>query len=473
MLYLASAKILRQKELHMRSMLQAGIFFILLTAHLIISVPANATQTFEQAYAPIDVSGITIFIPIELIPEPATYLTIKNTGNQSLLEWEPLANVTRYILEQEINGNWVVLNNNLLTNSYATSINNNLKFRVSSCHKYGCSVSQAITDQINVDIQIRSFLASDYKVNGGDTIDLDWDVIGASTINLSSNKGHNYQNLAPKGSTKISTNDLTTFTLTASGFGTQVSQKLSIIKPVAKPQVIAPQSSIYLQPLYDLNLEPIERSLLVGKNNNNYVADLQRQLHRVSDTGQIIWTRNLTGLIANQPVYLIDANGDAFLFFALSKSNLIDTNIAGQFCRLKVDNQHMSCFNLANNAIAGPVVNMEDDVNPQLYLIDVSGFLYEFSAFESENLELIASQQLLHNQSSIRVLTTPQLNIDNQQLIVRTENNDFLAYPLPTAESFMSQTINAVSNILSSDTSQVDQEQTQTQTNPVWSRKLD
>ncbi|MCP4990707.1 MAG: hypothetical protein GY928_33085 [Colwellia sp.] len=143
----------------MRSMLQAGGVFILLLAHLIISVPANATQTFEQAYAPIDVSGITIFIPIELTPDPATYLTIKKTDNQALLEWEPLANATHYILELEINGNWVVLNNNLQTNSFATSINNNLKFRVSRCHQYGCSIPvssktfDVAFDKVNFEVQ--------------------------------------------------------------------------------------------------------------------------------------------------------------------------------------------------------------------------------------------------------------------------------------------------------------------------------
>ncbi len=457
----------------MHSILTARILFVLLFSQLIFPSTANATQTFEQAYAPIDVSGITIFIPIELIPDSAKYLTIKNTNNQSLLEWNALQGATNYILEHKVNGNWVILNDNVQGNSYTASIYDGPEFRVSSCHQYGCSSSQSINNWADVAMQIRSFQATDYQVSDSDTIDISWDIIGASKVKLQSNKGHNYDNLSPRSSMRVSTNDLTTFTLTASGFGSQISQKLSIIKPVPKPEVIAPKSSIYLQPLYDLGLEPIERSLLIGKNNNNYVADLQKKLHRVSDTGQIIWTRDLHGLIANQPAYLTDANGEAYLFFSLSKSNLIDTNITGQFCRLKVDNQDISCFNLTNNAIAGPAFYIEHGVitsTPRLFLIDAKGLLHEFLPFEKESLQLIGSQQLLHNKTAIRVLTTPQINPLTKQFIVRTENNDFLAYPVPTAESFLSQSINAVSNVFASETTQTNEQPVQT--DAVWSRKL-
>ncbi|OUR81141.1 hypothetical protein A9Q75_08445 [Colwellia psychrerythraea] len=457
----------------MRSTLKARILFVLLLSQLTFSINANATQTFEQAYAPIDVSGITIFIPIELIPDSAEYLTIKNTNNQSLLEWNALQGATNYILEHKVNGTWIILDDNVQSNSYTASIYDGPEFRVSSCHQYGCSASQSINNWANVVLQIRSFQATDYQISGNDTVEISWDILGASKVQLQSNKGHNYDNLSPRSSKRVSTNDLTTFTLTASGFGSQISQKLSIIKPVPKPEVIIPQSSIYLQPLYDLGLEPIERSLLVGKNNHNYVADLQKKLHRVSDTGQIIWTRDLPGLIANQPAYLTDANGEAFLFFALSKSNLIDTNVAGQFCRLKVDNQDFSCFNLTNNAIAGPTVYIEHGIitsNPRLFLIDVKGLLHEFLPFEKESLQLIGSQQLLQNQSPIRVLTTPQVNPFTKQFIVRTEHNDFLAYPVPTSESFINQSISAISNVFSSEAAQANEQPVQT--NAVWSRKL-
>jgi hypothetical protein len=446
---------------------------ILLSLLIFISLNVNARDTFEQAYAPIMVGDITIFIPIELTPEPAKYLTLKNTDNQSLLEWSPLIGVTHYMLEHKVNGIWKTLNDNVLTNSYSTSIYDGPEFRVSSCHKYGCSVSQSINNRINVSTQIRGFQATSYQVKNSDTVNVVWDVVGASIIKLQSSKGVTYENLPPRSSLRVSTNDLTTFTLTASGFGSIATQQLSIVKPVPTPNVKVPMSSVYLQPLYDLGLQPIERSLLLGKNNNNYVADMQKQLHRVTDSGQIIWTQSLPGLIANKPIYLFDNNNDAFLFFTLSKSSLIHTQSAGQFCRLNVNVKALHCFNLEHNAIASPAVYMEPGIirsTPRVFVVDVKGNLHEFSAFEASGLKLISSQQLLLNQNEIRVLTTPQISAGNKQIIVRTETNQVIAYPLPTAETLLSKSINAISALLSVESTSPNEQPTQT--SATWSRKL-
>jgi hypothetical protein len=339
-------------------------------------------------------------------------------------------------------------------------------------------------------LQIRSFQSTDYMVKESDSTVISWDIAGASKIQLISSKGAKYENLSSSGNLEVTTIDLTTFTLTAFGSsnaGTQVSQALSIIKQVAAPERIPPKPSHYLQPLYELGLQPIERSLLVGKNNNNYIADLQKKLHQVSDEGQIIWTIDLQGLIANQPVYLTNDNAEEFLFFAVSKSSLIDTNVAGQFCRLKINNKELSCINLKNNAIAGPAVYIENDItssilssSPRLFQIDVKGILHEFSPFDDEKLQLISRKQLLLNENEIRVLTTPQINSLTQQIIVRTEQDDLAVYPLPVAESFVSQSFIAMTKAFSNkasldESTQASNSQTNqqpAQINPVWSRKF-
>lgn len=340
----------------------------------------------------------------------------------------------------------------------------------------------------NTPVQIRSFQSEniesmystpeDYPEYGlNNDIKISWDIIGASNIKLLSSKGAKYENLSSKGDIWVSTADITKFTLIALGSGSQASQELTIIKPVTAPDKVKPEPSIYLQPLYELDLEPIERSLLVGKNNHNYIADFQKKLHRVSDEGKIIWSIDLQGLIANKPLYLTNDNGESFIFFALSKSSLIDTNVAGQFCRLKIDTKALSCIDLDNNAIAGPAVYIEDGIfssiqssTPRLFQIDVTGILHEFSPFESENIQLIGSQQLLLNQKSIRVLTSPQINSLTRQIIVRTQTNDFVAYPLPTEESFVSKSINVITNAFSTESTQYNEQPAQTKA--VWSQTL-
>ena len=348
----------------------------------------------------------------------------------------------------------------------------------------------------NVPVQIRSFHSTDYRVKGNDNVVISWDIAGASKIQLVSSKGLTHENLAAQGELSVSTTDLTQFTLIASGAkaGAQVSQSLSIIRQSPAPEPAVPKLSLYIQPLYALGLQPIERSLLTGKNNNNYVADLQQKLHQISDVGQIIWTIDLQGLIANQPIYLTNDNDEAFLFFALSKSNLIDTNTAGQFCRLTIANKALHCVNLQNNAIAGPAVYSEEGFlssTPRLFQIDVKGVLHEFSAFDEEKPLLISRQQLLLNENAIRVLTTPRINALTKQIIVRSEKNDLVVYPLPKVDSFVSQSFMAMSEAFSikdfsnedtpnealstalTQTNETQINQQTTQINPVWSRKFD
>jgi hypothetical protein len=83
----------------MRSILhikpQARILFALLLTQFIFSITAQGTETFEQAYAPIDVSGITIFIPIDLIPDNPNFVTVKIEGDRYQLEWTAISGATK------------------------------------------------------------------------------------------------------------------------------------------------------------------------------------------------------------------------------------------------------------------------------------------------------------------------------------------------------------------------------------------
>lgn len=406
----------------MRSMLQAWIFFILLTAHLIISVPANATQTFEQAYAPIDVSGITIFIPIELIPEPPTELIIATTANDYQLEWSAVPGATRYIIEYKNshNGQWTVHNANVTSTSFSIPISlGATEFRVITCQQYGCSAGKSVDNDEDIPLQIKVFATSKQQLNQGEYVTLNWNIVGATQVQLTSSKGLTSNSLPLTGSTSVTTEDLTNFTLTATGFDKQTQQQLSIVKAAPSLSLTEPTESIYLQPLYALGLQPIERSLYTGHNRTSYVATYDKKLYQVADTANGNWERviNLPGLMANKPLLLTNpATSDEYLFFALSMPPQDGQNVRGKVCRLTLTNSALNCVDIPNNAIASPILFQQ-----RLFQVDVNGIIYEFSPFDDFST-YIHSEPLEEGNNSLRVLTTPQVDLSTGAIIVRSNN---------------------------------------------------
>jgi hypothetical protein len=374
--------------------------------------------------------------------------------------------VLNYILEHKVNGIWLPLNENISINSTSVPLEQGPDFRIITCHQYGCSSGQVENNSSDVPVQIRSFASSNYNNGNVSKVSLSWDIAGASRVQLTSSKGHNYDNLNLISSLNVSTEDLTTFTLRATGFGVSKTQTLSVIKPVTLPKTHIPQPSIYSQPLINLNLQPIERSIITGVDNVSYVADLKNQIHKISDTGKILWTRQLQGLMANKPVILSDVSGVQYLFFALSKSSLDSQSSHGQVCRVTVDNTNYSCYNLDNNAIASPAIYHKPGASAstaKLYQLDVKGVLYELNPFH-QPFSLTNSQTLLINDASIRVLSTPQVDYKNGLLIVRTEKNEVVSYQIAEPQTSFSKNIDSLTQGLSIN---------KPQTNAVWSRKLD
>jgi hypothetical protein len=479
----------------MRSILhikpQARILFALLLTQFIFSITAHGTETFEQAYAPIDVSGITIFIPIDLIPESPHLLTVKTTDDKYLVEWSAISGATRYIIEHKVNEKWVTLNSNVATNSYAVALSYSPEFRVTSCHQFGCSTAQSVNNLADIPLQINSFLPDNYNTEQGESVTLSWRVVGASRVKLTSNKGHNYDNLPFISTMAASTNDMTTFTLTATGFGKQTSQTLTLVKPTRPPSIKASSSDNYLQLFYTLGLEPIERSLLVGHKKHNYVATLNEFLYSVTDENKIAWKIALPGLMANKPILLTSPDNEDYLFFALSNGdvNSLQSTGQGKLCRLSTNNPQanpkdkLHCINMPANAIASPIAYKESSANTEdtrLFQIDIHGKIFEFSPFVShfstENSEPIETVQLLNdNREPIRVLTTPKIEYTKKAFVVRTEKNEIVIYPLLNS-AVMAQSIIEKSSSKnppdSHNTGHLKPEPTKA-TEPSWSTKLD
>ncbi|WDE13664.1 hypothetical protein [Thalassomonas haliotis] len=422
-------------------------------------------------------------------PIPVTapvMLSAKQSGSQYLLEWSEIANASHYIVEYKVNGVWTVLKGDLATNSYSADASQGPEFRVSSCEQSVCSSTQEVNNAVSGDLQVVSLSSARLNAQNDGHHTLSWQVKGASRVQLISDKGHDFDNLGLQSALDVTVSDFTTFTLKISGFGEQTEQKISIVKPAAAPVVVIPRKSPYLQPLYSLGLQPIERSLLTGINQHNYVADVEGKLYRISDQGEIKWTIQLPGLVANKPLWASDDSGAEYLFFAVSKTADSTQSSLGQLCRISINGENLSCFELANNAIASPVLYQgagEASGKARLFLVDINGMMHEFvpfaASFVTEDSQPVYSQQLLVEQQAIRVLTSPQIDYKNNFLIVRSEDNGVQAFELPEVSSSLDKGINKLLKALPDSLSKMFTDETNNdtnkpaQTNAVWSRKLD
>jgi hypothetical protein len=428
-------------------MLQAGILFILLTAHLIISVPANATQTFEQAYAPIDVSGITIFIPIDRQPSVPPQLSIKHDGDKYLLNWSS-NDATYYQLESLVDGAWISIANNIPTNQYTASLEYGDKFRVSACDRYGCSNWREVNNYIHTQLMINRFSKSSDGVAVGNTVLLSWDVDSSININISSNQGHRFSTYINQGQQKFSVNKLTEFTLTASSFIETHTQKLMVAPAFKAPDFrIVPSEDNYLQPLLEhvksqnKNMLPIERALLSLSLANgtklNIVPQQDNKLSRVSDTGVEQWTINLSGVLANKPVFKANQDGvSGYLYF-----NLSAVNGSGQLCKIQIDGTDIQCLTTKPNTsqkliniIAAPLL-----VDDRMFSISLHGHLYEVSTEFSPETYRYHGQVPLNFKDVI--LTSPVIDKNSNKLIIRTKLDNIIAIDMPSSQGILNSII--------------------------------
>lgn len=410
-------------------------FFLRSVLAFLICLPliAAAEEEFKQAYAPVGISGITVFVPIDIYPESAPYLTIKETPSEYLLQWTKSSDSNYYILEQLINGKWQLVSNNILTNEYRADKSGGAVFRVKGCHQYGCAHWTNVNNIISLPLQITSFSTDKIKVNQGEQVIVNWDVTGASSVNLNVN-GTDYKSLSSSGSKSITLNDYSVFEISASGFGFSQTQHLAVV--VNKPKVIEPvELSGNLQPLMNLGLDIIERAIL-SESDFTYVATQDGFLHKINNQSQIIWSKGLNGVLANKP---ISSNG--YLYYSVS---LI--NGAGKICKTSMHSADTICENTSSTVIASPIINQipssiiasknqvttqsnyfSSDANNSLLSVTTAGLVTEY------NLEtlMVTNQFMLPRAYRSKSILSDAKISQNNELILRTAENKIIAFIIP------------------------------------------
>ncbi|NMM39915.1 hypothetical protein [Pseudoalteromonas arctica] len=396
-----------------------------------------AQQDFQQAYAPINVSGITIFVPIELYPDTTTYLTIKETPTEYWLQWTKNSDSKYYIIEHYINGSWQLVASNITGNEYRADKSLGNKFRVKGCHQYGCAGWTSINNVNTSPLHITSFSTNKSKVAQGERVVVSWNVEGASEVNLKVNGTH-YKALPFTGNKAITAYDYSSFELSAVGFGSTKKQKMAVV--VDKPQVIKEvELSGYLQPLMNLGLDIVERAI-VTSGNFTYVPTQDGFLHKVNNQSQIIWSKSLNGVMANKPI--ID-NG--YLYYSVS---LISGE--GEICKTYMHSADTQCKSTGSEVIASPVIKpnknstsppdeqafsisnyFSGSLNSSLLSVSTTGLVNEYSL---ETLTVKNQFILPGDYRNNPILSDAKLSKQNE-LLLRTAPNQVTAFLIPSSGS--------------------------------------
>ncbi|KZN33634.1 hypothetical protein N474_19335 [Pseudoalteromonas luteoviolacea CPMOR-2] len=372
----------------------------------LLSMTANAS--FEQAYAPINVGSITIFIPIELLPEKASYLSLNTDSGQTRLAWSPVSDADYYQIQHFENGQWVSISDQYTSTHYSTqSITG--PFRVRACHRYGCADWQSNIRNVQDPLNIQAFYSDSARSDDAGRINIGWSVLGASSVTLTQKVAGSVvsvkQGLNPtQGVTTPYISGLTEFTLSAHGFGGQVIHKnLSVTSKPKFPIQLQGQKGGFKQPLYESSLDIVEKSIVEYDDNLFFATHdgllMFYQGVRRSD-GEVTWRHGwnmqLEGIINNAPV----VDGD-FLYF--TESYFDNT---GQACRVRwLDASAKVCSDKTNNnLLASPVmVKPAPEVNLG-FVASVQRFAKSFTSSAQQQDDVQTGLYVFHRDGTIDVL---------------------------------------------------------------------
>ena len=456
------------------TMVHINKFLCMLSMLCVFVCPAWAVEdNFEQAYAPINVAGITIFVPIDLQPEKIAYLSVKETSSQFLIEWSPNPESNYFVLEQFINDKWQVVSNRITTNKYSINKINGSTFRVKGCHRYGCADWGEVNNVVRLPLQIASFSTNHINVDKGNTVVVSWKVNGASIVNLKV-KNTYYKALPPSGSKRIPIHDFTIVELNTSGFGSTQNQQLAIaVNSTSTTKAV--QLSGYLQPLVNLGLDIIERAIL-SDDNFTYVFTQDAYLHKVNNESEIVWSKKLSGVVANKPIM---SNG--YLYYSVS---LI--NGAGELCKTAIMSAQTVCIETKGMVIASPVIMqtpshalMAKDSQTQkssyftnnesnrLLSITTSGLVVEY---DLETLTVTNEFAIPTAYQRSSILTNAKIS-ENNELILRTDEDQLVAFVIPPTNSSVDKFLNTMKSVLRVDHN-VTQKVQPKQLDIAWQKEL-
>ncbi|MCF6439721.1 hypothetical protein L1077_09790 [Pseudoalteromonas luteoviolacea] len=382
----------------------------------LLSISVNAS--FEQAYTPIRVGNITIFVPIELVPDKVAYLSVNHRSNDVSLAWSKVDDAQYYQIQHSINGQWVFISENYTKTHYLAGASSG-QFRVRACHQYDCGDWQSQIRSVQEPLNIQAFFSNSARSNESGQLSIGWSVKGASSVTLTQKVAGSVvsskSGLHPvQGMTTTPIHGLTEFTLNVYGFDGEVIRKslLATSKPKF-PIQLQGHKGHYRQPLYESSLDIVENSI-VEHDDNLFFATHDGLLFfyqglRSSD-GEVQWRHGwniqLDGVVNNAPIVEND-----FLYF--TESHFDNT---GRVCHVRwLDGSAKVCTNTTqSNLLASPVLVRQAPEENLGFFASAKRFAMSFSQSNPQPAQVQTGLYIFHRDGTIDVLDP-----DNNLTLIR------------------------------------------------------
>ncbi|TMP38609.1 hypothetical protein CWB98_05445 [Pseudoalteromonas rubra] len=418
-------------------------------------VHASSQTEFEQAYAPILVGGITTFIPIELTPDVVVKLSTKEAGGYTDLAWTPSPQADYYQILKFDGQTWQLVASNVVSTHYRYQGGGS--FRVVACHRYGCSIRNKANVNVSDALAINAFyIQGNAAVEVGSVVKLGWQLSGATSAAITHTQNgviNSHQvTLLDTSSHTFSVYADSRFTLTVKGFnGEHISTVLDVATLRANPFLQKGKQSEYKQPLFGLDLDIIERTIL--QNEHHLVFSTHDgalyffRAHKESEkpiTWHQEWSINLEGVINSVPSIT-----EGYVFY--SETN--EKNM-GRVCKVRLkDKQSQTCSPYYEGSLlASPIVVNNDGDYSVKFLESFAGsekkasgiyaFYYDGSVriFDQQSLTPKPQSFTLAEQLSLPLINTPTLFLNRKRIegldeqILIKEQNHVLGVAIPTTQ---------------------------------------
>ncbi|RZM78362.1 hypothetical protein [Pseudoalteromonas rubra] len=309
------------------------------------SISNSYARDFEQAYILVSVGKIQVPIPVTILPASSKLVTLRETESGYELEWSPIDSTEFYIVEQLVNGHWQQVGGDITATRLTVTNKLGSNFRVTACGRYGCGSAAIRNSIVDGPVAVKRFSSSSDQVLQGEQTTLSWHTSNASNVYITTNFGQVYRGLPAVGSMRVSPHDFGIYTLNANGFGSSVSVSATVVVEKPRALVSTPQTA-YLEPLRNKGFDVIGRTLLelplgvVFSTHDEHVA-------LVNKSGDIVWRREVDGVVANQGHFNVS---DGVLSFSVSK-----LDGTGRLCSLDVNTgNNFKCIATESPAIAKP-----------------------------------------------------------------------------------------------------------------------
>ncbi|KZN32059.1 hypothetical protein N483_02665 [Pseudoalteromonas luteoviolacea NCIMB 1944] len=443
----------------MKSMFKRKALFYLIVS--LVSLCSNFANSnfegeFEQAYAPVFLGNVTRFTPIDLKPDAVIKLSSKAENGYTSLAWIPSPQAEYYKILKFDGSDWRVVSSNVTTSFYR--YRGSGSFRVVACHRYGCASNDIDNVDVSGELAIKAFYAEEGSVvPAGGAVRVGWQLSGATSavITHSQYGSHTSKSIVSLGASSqlFNIQGDSRFTLTATGFdGESVSTYVNVATLRENPFLKKGRQSQYTQPLLDLNLDIVERTILQSEHHLVFSThDGELYFFRANKirgkpvSWQKEWSLTLDGIINSAPKIT-----ENYLYY-----NETNSQSMGRVCKVRLfDKQNLTCSQYYHSALlTSPlIINNDGDYTAKFVeslaegggrVSGVYAFYYngDVRVFDQQSMLPKTQSFTLADNLTQPIISTPSLFLNKKKIpgldaqILIKEQNEVLGVAIPKSDA--------------------------------------